>query len=180
MMGNTLTATRRRKTMALGRMESFDHGLFIEFLEASGKTQAELAVECGVTKGVVSHWLSGRNKPAPQHVPLLAQTLGVSVLDLAGKTIETADLVDLRIVQGLFGSRAAELAGLKPSQLQTLEAAISMPKPEQLEALAGPYKVTIDQIKRAWVNRRIYFFGVNSLQRLTPETREYLSPWSTP
>lgn len=163
--------------MALGRMESFDRGIFLELLKASGKTQAEIAVECSVTRGVVSHWASGRSKPAPRHAPALAETLGVSVLDLAGKTLATADLVDLRIIQGLHGAQAAELAGIKVSQIQTLEAAISMPKPEHLEALAGPYKVDVDQLKRSWVNRRIHLFGRHSLNRLDEETRLYLSPW---
>lgn len=161
--------------MALGRMESFDHGIFARLLAASGKTQERIAVECGVTKGVVSHWMSGRNKPAPQHVPRLAEALGVDVLALAGKTLETADLVDLRMVHGLVGTQAAEHANLKASQLQTLEAAISAPKPEHLEALAGSYDVSIEEMKRAWTNRRIYLYGLDSLSQLPAQTRDYLS-----
>lgn len=177
-MTTTLTPPQAQRTpMALGRMESFDRGIFLGLLEASGKTQAEIAVECGVTKAVVSHWVSGRSKPAPQHAPVLAEALGVSVLDLAGKTLATADLVDLRVMQGMHGAQAAETAGLKVSQLQTLEGAISMPKPEHLEALAEPYKTDIDQLRRSWVNRRIYLFGRHSLNRLDDETRQYLAPW---
>lgn len=164
--------------MALGRMESFEHSIFARLLAASGKTQERIAVECGVTKGVVSHWLAGRNKPAPQHAPRLAEALGVGVLDLAGKTIETADLVDLRMTAGLVGTQAADLAGLKRSQIITLEAAISAPKPDHLEALAEVYGVTVNQIRRAWVNRRIFLFGTDSLTQLPPEAREYLAPWA--
>lgn len=163
--------------MALGRMESFDRGIFLDLLEKSGKTQSEIAVECGVTRGVVTHWAKGRSKPAPQHAPSLAEALGVSVLDLAGKTLVTADLVDLRIIQGMHGAQAAGLAGLKIGQFQTLEAAISMPKPEHLEALADPYKTDADQLRRSWINRRVYLFGRNSLNRLDEATRHYLSPW---
>lgn len=177
-MTTTLTPQLQRTRMALGRMESFDRGIFLDRLEESGKTQAEIAVECGVTRGVVTHWIKGRSKPAPQHVPALAEALGVSVLDLAGKTLATADLVDLRIIQGMHGAQAAELAGLKIGQFQTLEAAISMPKPEHLEALAGPYKTDLDQLRRSWVNRRIHLFGRNSLSRLDEATRQYLSPWA--
>lgn len=176
---NTLTRTRQRhRTMALGRMESFDHGIFARLLAASGKTQERLAVECSVTKSVVSHWLSGRNKPAPQHAPRIAAALGVDVFELAGKTVETADLVDLRMAAGLIGVAAAEQSGLKRSQLNTLEAAISPPKPHHLEALAAPYGVDLDQIKRAWVNRHIFLFGRDSLGLLPEDSREYLAPWS--
>lgn len=164
--------------MALGRMESFDRGIFLDLVKASGKTQAEIAVDCTVTKSVVSHWMSGRNKPAPKHAPLLAESLGVSVLDLAGKTLAIADLVDLRIMQGMHSAEAAEVAGIKVSQLQALEAAINMPKPEHLETLVDPYKTDLDQVRRSWVNRRIHLFGRHSLNRLDDQTREYLSPWA--
>lgn len=162
--------------MALGRMESFEHSIFARLVAASNKTQERIAVECGVTKGVVSHWLSGRNKPAPQHAPRLAAALGVTVLDLAGKTVETGDIVDLRMTVGMVGTQAADLAGLKRSQLLTLEAAVTPPKPEHLEALASVYGVTVEQIKRSWVNRRIYLFGTDSLAHLPDAIREYLSP----
>lgn len=164
--------------MALGRMESFDRGIFVELLEKTGVSPAELAVQCEVTRAVVSHWISGRNKPAPQHAPRIASTLGVSVLDLAGKSLSTADLVDLRIAQGLHSNQAAELAGLKPSQVRTLEAAINMPKPEHLDALATPYGTDEDQLRRSWVNRRIHLFGRTSLTRIDDETRQYLAPWA--
>ncbi|MGP6175503.1 helix-turn-helix domain-containing protein [Corynebacterium sp. A21] len=173
-----LTSHPQRTRMALGRMESFDRGIFLDLLKRSGKTQSEIAVHCMVTKSVVSHWVSGRSKPAPQHVPSLAEALDVAVLDLAGKTYATADLVDLRIIQGLHGAQAAELAGIKTSQIQTLEAAISMPKPEHLEALAAPYKTDVNQLRRSWVNRRIHLFGHTSLNRINDETRQYLSPWA--
>lgn len=166
--------------MALGRMESFDLGIFLDLLERSGKSHSQLAVECGVGKAVVSHWASGRSKPSPQMAPRVAAALGVNVLDLAGKTMATADLTDLRMTHGLNGAVAAELAGLKPSQFQTLEAAISMPKPDHLDALAEVYDVTVDQVRRAWVNRRIKLYGTSSLSHLDPETREYLSPWADP
>lgn len=178
MTTTTLTPQSQRKRMALGRMESFDRGIFLDLLKASGKTQAEIAVECMVTKGVVSHWMSGRSKPAPQHAPRLADALGVSVLDLAGKTLATADLVDLRIIQGLHGAQAAEMAGLKVGQIQALEAAINMPKPAHLEMLGVAYKTDDDQLRRSWVNRRIHLFGRNSLNRIDDETRQYLSPWA--
>lgn len=164
--------------MALGRMESFDKDIFVELLDKSGLTQHELAVECEVGQSVVSNWLSGRNKPAPQHAPRIAEALGVPVLRLAGKTLATADLVDLRIAQGMHSSQAAEAADIKPSQIRTLEAAITMPKPEHLDALARPYGTDVDQTHRSWVNRRIHLFGRHSLNRIDEQTRQYLAPWA--
>lgn len=164
--------------MALGRMESFDRGTFLDLLEASGQTRAQLAVACGVGASVIAHWVSGRSKPSPQMAPRLAAALGVGVLDLAGKTMATADLTDLRMMKGINGGEAAERAGLKPSQFQALEAAITMPKPDHLDALADVYEVSVDQVRRAWVNRRVTLYGTHSLGQLTSEAREYLAPWA--
>ena len=168
----------RQGRMALGRMESFDLGIFRELLDRSGKSQSQLAVDCGVGKTVVSHWVTGRSKPSPQLAPKIAAALGVGVLDLAGKTSATADLFDLRMVQGMTGAQVAADAGIKPYQYQSLEEAISMPKQEHLDPVAPVLEVTVDQVHRAWINRRTKLYGTKSLAQLSDDARAYLAPWS--
>ena len=164
--------------MSLGRMENFDLGIFHELLTRSAKSQSQLAVECGVGKTVVSHWVTGRSKPSPPMAPKIAAALNVSVLELAGKTMATADLLDLRMSRGMIGAHLATAAGIKAHQYQRLEEAISMPTPELLDPLAPVLQVSVDQVHRAWVNRRTHLYGTTSLAHLSPEARDFLSPWS--
>ncbi|MGP9725381.1 helix-turn-helix domain-containing protein [Corynebacterium sp. AOP40-9SA-29] len=163
--------------MALGRMEAFDKDVFLDLFEQSGKTQAQLAVDCQVGRAVVSNWVAGRNKPAPQAAPLLAEALGTTVLILSNRTPEDADLVDRRISKGFNAASAAREAGITSQQIYELEQAVSMPIMEQLDALAPVYDLTTDEIHRAWINRRVRLFP-GSLRHLDDTTREALKPWS--
>jgi transcriptional regulator with XRE-family HTH domain len=130
-----------------------------------------------VGRSVVNHWLSGRNKPSPKAAPLLAHALDTTVLELCGRTSDDADLVDLRIVHGLNAVEAARAAGITPTQMADLEQAVSMPNPDYLDALAPVYETSVDDIHRAWVNRRVRLFP-GSLEYLDDAVRHFLSPWA--
>lgn len=163
--------------MALGRMEAFDRDVFLHLFEQSGKSQSQLAVDCQVSRAVISNWIHGRNNPAPAQAPGLAEALNTTVFTLCNRTPETADLLDLRIANGFNGAQAAKAAGISSEQLHELEHAVNVPNLTYLDALAEPYHTDIDSIHRAWVNRRVRLFP-GSLHRLSAETREALSPWA--
>lgn len=160
--------------MPRGHLETFDRRLFAEFLADSGKTRNAVAAQCGVGKATIAHWLSGRSKPSPLVTPRLAAALGVGVLELSGKTLAIADLVDLRFIHGLTAREAAQCAGLKASHLQTLEEAVTMPRQDHLDALAPVYQVSVAQVRRSWVNRRVWRFGTASFSQLDSPTQSYL------
>lgn len=161
--------------MPRGHLETFDRELFAKFLAKSGKPRSVVAVDCGVGKSTISHWLVGRSKPSPAVVPRLAASLGVGVLKLSGKTMATADLADLRLIHGLTTRQAAQRSGIELWHVQLLEEAIIMPKPAHLEALSPVYGVSDEQIRRSWLNRRMVRFGSSSFAHFDPPTRAYFA-----
>lgn len=159
----------RRTSVALGRVQGFQPALLRDRLDKTGLTVDAVAVATGVTPQAVRGWLNGSYKPGAEAVRALGDALGVDPLTLRGKTLVTATLVDLRQRMGLTGAEAAAAAGLNPSQVYTLEQAVTSPKLDHLDALAEVYEVDIAGIRRGWLNRRIERFGRESLSRLTPE-----------
>lgn len=166
--------------MPLGHLASFDRQVFLDLLEKSGLSQQALAVKLGVSRGNVGHWVQGRSKPSPPVVPALAKALGVEPLALTGKTEAQADLADIRVCLGLHGTEAATEAGLTPSAVSTLEAAVDMPNVEHLDALAKVYNVSPERIYQAWLTRRVNLYGPDSLDTLDEKTRHALGPWQDP
>jgi transcriptional regulator with XRE-family HTH domain len=166
--------------MPLGHMASFDRQIFLDLLEKSGLSQQALAVKLGVSRGIVGHWAQGRSKPSPPNVPALAKALGVEPFELTGRTPEQADIADLRVCLGLHGTEAAAAAGLSPSAVSTLEAAVNMPNVRHLDALAGVYHVSTERIRQAWMTRRVNLYGPDSLDTLDDKTRRALGLWKNP
>lgn len=160
--------------MALGRVQGFQAALLRAQIEKTGMSVDALAVATGVTPQAVRGWVNGTYKPGAEAVHALGDALGVDPLSLSGKTLVTATLVDLRQRSGLTGAEAASAAGLIPSQVYTLEQAVTPPKFEHLDALAEVYSVDIEAVRRGWLNRRIERFGQESLSRLAPDVRSEL------
>ncbi len=52
---------------------------FKELMKRKGYTQAELAERLGVNQSTVSGWQTGLRTPRTKQLPVIAQTLGVSV-----------------------------------------------------------------------------------------------------
>lgn len=157
--------------MTLGVMANFSKEAFVDLLAQSGLSQSTLAARVGVSKAVVSYWATGKHRPAAVHAPLIANALNCKVMDLAGKRdANDVDLVDMRYIRGFTALEVAELANLSPEQMSNLEQAVSMPNQEHLRSLARTYETSSDDIRRAWVARRVNLHGVEALDSLDKET----------
>lgn len=164
----------RGTAVALGRVQGFQPALLRARIESTGWSVDSLAVATGVTPQAVRGWVNGTFKPGAEAVRALGDALDIDPLWLSGKTHVTATLVDLRQRSGLTGAEAADAAGLLPSQVYTLEQAVTSPKFDHLDALADVYSVDIESIRRGWLNRRIERFGQESLSRLASDVRSEL------
>ena len=51
-------------------------------MKAKGITSVELAGRVGVSKTMVSYWLSGKNFPTPENIEAIAKALGVEPWEL--------------------------------------------------------------------------------------------------
>ncbi|WP_425279157.1 helix-turn-helix transcriptional regulator [Corynebacterium bovis] len=140
-------------------------------METKGVTRAYLAANTSVTASVISRWLSGTGSPSPARAKRIAEILNVDVLDLSGKTIETADIVDLRQRLGLTAEEAGRSAGLSKQQIYEIESAITWPSDKRLSELAETYEQTLPVLRSAWIRRRISRFGRESLKQI-PELRD--------
>lgn len=58
-----------------------------ELREAKGWNQTDFAARMGVKPSAVGHWESGRRTPSWENAMQIADTLNVSLDDLAGRTI---------------------------------------------------------------------------------------------
>lgn len=152
--------------MPLGRIERFDPQIVQDLIKKQGYTQLEVAVALGVGPASVNRYLSGMSSPSPARAKALADLLSVDVLDLSGKTLSTADIVDLRQRIGLTAKEVSEKTGVSHGQMQALETAAVPPPAARLSQLTELYDEPLDVLKRAWINRRIYRFGADSLRRL--------------
>lgn len=166
--------------MPSGRLENLDPEVIEELRQRAGIAKEQIAVQVGVTPNIVSRWFQGQTSPAPPRALKLAQCLGVDVLELTGKTMSTADIVDLRQRQGWTTQDVADHSDgqFSKAMLYSIERGHPVPSGEKLDNLADLYEVSKSQVRRAWVNRRIHRFGTSSLTVLTPEERETLAPWA--
>lgn len=55
---------------------------FKELMKRKGYTQEQLAERIGVKQPTISGWVKGLNHPRTKQLPIIAQTLGVSVSTL--------------------------------------------------------------------------------------------------
>lgn len=160
--------------MPQGRIEDFDPAIFAHLIEEAGLSRGYVAVYSGVTETVVGRWINGIGSPSAPRAKALADLLGVDVLALSGKTLETADITELRQRCGLEIKDVAEAVDVSKSSLSRLERAINPPSADLMEQLAELYKVPLDTVKNAWMNRRISIYGKQSLHMLPDSTKEYL------
>lgn len=173
--GASLASTTRRPAVALGRVSGFRPDLFASHMERSGLTVDAVAANTGVSTTAVRGWMSGKYKPSAEACRSLGEILGIDPLELSGKSLVTATLIDLRQRIGLTGTEAAEAADIIPSQIYSLEQAVAAPKMDHLLALAPVYEVSEATIAESWVNRRIERFGTESLRRLPDHIRVELN-----
>lgn len=164
-----------------GRLDNFDPQALEELRVRSGLAKDQIAVRTGVTPNVISRWFNGHASPSPGHALRLADVLGVDVLTLTGKTLATADVVDLRHRKGWRGTDAADASDghITRSTVYNFERAIDVPSAAHFRLFAKLYEVDESTLKRAWVNRRIKRYGTESLDYLTAEEKKLLSPWAT-
>lgn len=157
--------------MPLGRIERFDPDVLQGLMEKKGVTRAYLAAHAQVNPSVVSRWLTGAGSPSPGRAKRIADILDVDVLALSGKTMNTADIVDLRQRMGLTTAEVGELTGLTKQQIYEIEASITWPSDDRLAQLAPVYEQTLPVLRKAWINRRITRFGTESLNQI-PQLRQ--------
>ena len=160
--------------MPQGRIEDFSPQIFSQLIEDAGITRGYVAVMVGVTEAVVGRWINGLGSPSAPRAKQLAELLGVDVLDLAGKTLDTADITELRQRCGLEIKEVAAAINASPSSISRLERTISSPSVELMEKLADLYSVSLDTVKKAWVTRRISIYGKPSLERLPDDVKRWL------
>ncbi|MFZ2274376.1 helix-turn-helix domain-containing protein [Corynebacterium variabile] len=164
-----------------GRLDNLDPQILEEIRVRAGLPKDQIAVRTGVTPNVISRWFNGHSSPSPGHALTLADVLGVDVLDLTGKTMATADVVDLRHRKGWRGVDVVDASDgqVNRSVIYNFERAIAVPTAEQFNLFADLYEVEVSEVKRAWVNRRITRYGEESLDYLTADERKLLSPWAS-
>lgn len=136
-------------------------------------TRGYVAVMVGVTESVVGRWINGVGSPSAPRAKQLAELLGVDVLDLTGKTLETADITELRQRCGMEIKEVAIAIDASPSSISRLERTISSPPVGLMEKLADLYEVPLIQ-RKAWVTRRISIYGKPSLERLPDDVKQWL------
>lgn len=161
-----------------GRIEGFSPQLLREMIDSSGLSRAQIAVAVNVSPQVLGRWINGHTAPGAARAKLLADVLGVDVLDFSGKTIHIADIVDLRQRMGLSTEDAGEAAGMTKQQIYDIERATTVPSAEKLDALGRVYEQNPSRMRKAWVLRRINRFGRESLKHLSEEDRAFLHPWA--
>ncbi len=90
------------KKFELGNSEVFSRNL-LRYIQASGKSQLEVAKAIGVSPSSVNDWIKGRTYPRMDKVQLLAEYFGIQKSDLvedvcvAKETIseEEQEIIDL-------------------------------------------------------------------------------------
>ncbi|MFZ2273374.1 helix-turn-helix domain-containing protein [Corynebacterium variabile] len=159
-----------------GRLDNLDPQHLESLRARADLPKDQIAVRTGVTPNVISRWFNGHSSPAPAHALALANVLGVDVLELTGKTLDTADVVDLRQRKGWRGVDAAEASDgeANRSVLYNFERAIKVPSNEQFALFARLYDVDEATIRRAWVNRRVTRYGADSLTFLSDDEKRRL------
>ncbi len=68
-----------------------------EAMKAKGITSVELAGRVGVSKTMVSYWLSGKNFPTPENIEAIAVALGIPVWQLFVSPESTKEARELAI-----------------------------------------------------------------------------------
>lgn len=181
-MTHTTTQIHKDCRMPSGRIEKLDPEILETLRERAQVSKEQIAVHTGVTPNVISRWFNGQSSPSPSKALALANYLDVDVLDLSGKTMATADIMDLRQRMGWTAQDAANASAgtISKQVIYYVERGVTVPLERNLNTLASLYEVTASQIRRSWVNRRIYRFGRESLRKLTDEERELLTPWGDP
>ncbi|WP_425279155.1 helix-turn-helix domain-containing protein [Corynebacterium bovis] len=159
--------------MPAGRLNDVDIAHLEHLRVTTGLTKQEIAAHTGVNTNVVTRWFNGTSSPSPHRALLLARCLNVDVLDLSRKTINTADIVDLRHRIGKTVQDVIDASdnSLSKTVLHNIERAIKAPAEEKLLTLSRIYDVNEYQIHRSWVNRRVRLFGRSSLELLTEDDR---------
>jgi transcriptional regulator with XRE-family HTH domain len=69
---------RARKELDESTFEGKFAARLRHLMKRSDVDATKLALECGVTRRAVDHWLAGRRYPTIDRLPVIAQALGVS------------------------------------------------------------------------------------------------------
>lgn len=129
--------------------------------KACGKSQRALGKNIGVSQVTICNWESGRKRPRPEKLAVLADALNVSVSALtqgAGDITDSSHLLDATS----FGERLSTLRKLRRLSLVDLGARIgvshvavwkwengsSYPSPQRIKSIADQLHVSVSFLKR--------------------------------
>lgn len=164
--------------MAQGRVENFQPAVLRRLLKERHMDTTRLAMTLGITPSAVRRWVNGTAGPSTEHARKLADFFRVDVLDLLDKTMDTADIVDIRHVAGLSASEAARRLGMSRGSIYHVEAGVTIPSRSMLDNLAELYGQSKSFTRLAWIRRRRNLHGLQATRNL-PDflDREVPSEW---
>ena len=128
---------------------------------AAGLTQSELAAASGVPLQSVKEYEGGRRIPQVSAVAELARALGISPLELVGRSDSPLTLLSLRMMAGLSQADAGARLGTSRAAYQQLESGRTATLGEHdAEALAAAYDVDPADVRNAQAEtRRAYLLS---------------------
>lgn len=163
--------------MTAARAKNFQPDVLRDQMKRHRINTVRLAGEIAMSRTVVSGWLNGHIVPDVGTMPKLADRFGIEALEFVGKTNDEANLVELRVIQGLSGQKVADRAGLTYRQVQTLEEAGMMPNKDHLIAISRALKVRRGVVYQAWLRSRAEQYGRIGLENIDAETKRFVRPW---
>ena len=152
--------------MAQGRVENFQPAVLRRLMADKRLNPPRLAIELGLTPSAVRRWANGTSGPSTEHARKLADFFQVNVLELLGKTMDTADIVDIRHTAGLSAAETARRLGVTRGAIYHVEAGIEIPSRTMLNDLAKLYGQSRPFIRLAWIRRRRNLHGLQAVQNL--------------
>lgn len=152
--------------MAQGRVEKFQPAVLRRLMAAKHMNPPRLAMELGLTPSAVRRWANGTSGPSTEHAGKIAEFFKVDVLELLGKTMDTADIVDIRHRAGLSAAETSRRLGVSRGAIYHVEAGVEIPSRTMLDNLAELYGQKRSFIRLAWIRRRRDLHGLQSVQKL--------------
>lgn len=107
------------------------------YLRIIGKNGADLSRALGLSNSIYSQWNTGKSKPSPQKLPVIAEFLGVSVADILPDDEEVLPKAKKESVpdpktEGAKKAPVTEGEGYTELQKAAIQFVLSLP-PEKLE-----------------------------------------------
>ncbi|MFZ2175166.1 MAG: helix-turn-helix transcriptional regulator [Rhodococcus sp. (in: high G+C Gram-positive bacteria)] len=113
-------------------------------------TPDDLAARIGSTRQAVSTWETGRSRPAPETLGLLAEALDTSISVLVPIPDSKLRMSDLRVRAALNQRNAAMRLGIGATTLAEIESGIKQVRDDLVDKIAELYEMDGRIVAAAW------------------------------